>query len=300
MSVVGVVSELRRFPVKSMLGEVLDTADVDGRGLRGDRAHAVVDRRDGKVASAKHPRKWGRLLELRAAFVDAVAAGSGAPLPPVGITFPDGRVVRSDSPVIDSALSTFLGREVTLRAAGGTDATYEMVWPTGVEGLAPPEFVAATTVATTAEGEPVSDLAPALAAPGTWFDLAALHLLTTATLAALRRSAPAADIHPDRFRPTIVVDAPATGFVEDAWVQRTLALGATCEARVDMPTMRCVMTTLAQGGRAADREVLRAVTRSNRREIPGLGTWACAGVYATVTRPGRIHVGDTVDLRATA
>jgi uncharacterized protein YcbX len=294
-AVVGAVAQLRLHPVKSMLGEALDAGDVDHRGLRGDRAFAVVDGRDGKVASAKHPRKWGRLLELRAAFVDAVPAGGD--LPPVGITFPDGRCVRSDSPVIDSALSTFLGREVTLQAAAGTGGTYEMVWPAGVDGQAPAEFVAATTVATTAEGEAVSDLTAALAAPGTWFDLAALHLLTTATLAALAQSAPGSDVHPDRFRPTILVESAGTGFVEDGWVQRTLALGPACEARVDMPTMRCVMTTLAQGDLPADREILRAVARSNRREITGLGTWACAGVYATVTSPGRIHVGDPVELR---
>ncbi len=34
----------------------------------------------------------------------------------------------------------------------------------------------------------------------------------------------------------------------------------------------------------------------HRREIPGLGTWACAGVYADVTGEGVLRTGDPVTL----
>ena len=55
---VGTIRALWRYPVKSMLGEELDAADVSKGGIVGDRAYAVVDRETGKVASAKHPKLW--------------------------------------------------------------------------------------------------------------------------------------------------------------------------------------------------------------------------------------------------
>src|SRR3989442_15761432 len=54
----GTVTVLRRYPVKSMLGEDLVEAEVSRSGLAGDRRLAVISRRTGKVASAKYPRLW--------------------------------------------------------------------------------------------------------------------------------------------------------------------------------------------------------------------------------------------------
>ena len=68
--VLGSVVALWRYPVKSMLGEELNRADISQRGLLGDRAYALVDGSDGKVASAKNPRKWPHLFDFRAALVD--------------------------------------------------------------------------------------------------------------------------------------------------------------------------------------------------------------------------------------
>ena len=65
----GTVVSLWRYPVKSMMGEELNAAEITDRGLRGDRAYALVDGADGKVASAKNPRKWPQLFDFRAAFV---------------------------------------------------------------------------------------------------------------------------------------------------------------------------------------------------------------------------------------
>ena len=60
--------------------------------------------------------------------------------------------------------------------------------------------------------------------------------------------------------------------------------------------MRCVMTTLARDGMATDRASLKAIARHNRVEIVGIGTWACAGVYASITASGRISLGEPVSL----
>ena len=58
---VGTVVSLWRYPVKSMMGEELNACEVTERGFCGDRAYGLVDQETGKLASAKHPRKWGRL-----------------------------------------------------------------------------------------------------------------------------------------------------------------------------------------------------------------------------------------------
>ena len=69
-TVAGSVVSLWRYPVKSMMGEELNASAVTQRGLLGDRAYAFMDASDGKVASAKNPRKWGKLFEIRAAYVE--------------------------------------------------------------------------------------------------------------------------------------------------------------------------------------------------------------------------------------
>lgn len=58
---------LRRYPVKSMLGEELDSAEVTGRGIAGDRTHALIDTETGKICSAKNPRRWAGMLAMTGA-----------------------------------------------------------------------------------------------------------------------------------------------------------------------------------------------------------------------------------------
>src|SRR4051812_11074661 len=88
------VVSLWRYPVKSMMGEELNAADVSERGVLGDRAYALMDPSDGKVASAKNPRKWPSLFEFRASFVHPPSPGQA--LPPVRITLPNGTLITSD------------------------------------------------------------------------------------------------------------------------------------------------------------------------------------------------------------
>ncbi len=88
---VGSVVSIWRYPVKSMMGEDLNAVDVTERGLLGDRAYALVDSSDGKVASAKNPRKWPNLFDFRAALAETPT--TGGKIPPVRITLPDGTLV---------------------------------------------------------------------------------------------------------------------------------------------------------------------------------------------------------------
>src|SRR6266850_4060784 len=111
----GSVASLWRYPVKSMQGEELTASEVTERGLLGDRAYALVDRSDGKAATAKNPRKWPHLFDFRASFVEPPRAG--AELPPVRIVLPDGSTIRSDQRDLNQILSKALNREVTFRSA---------------------------------------------------------------------------------------------------------------------------------------------------------------------------------------
>src|SRR5205809_7882218 len=119
---VGSVVSLWQYPVKSMMGEELNASEVTERGLLGDRAYALVDTSDGKAATAKNPRKWPRLFDFRATFVEP--ARRAAKVPPVRIALPDGTTVTSDQGDLDQILSKALDREVTFRAAphGAVDA----------------------------------------------------------------------------------------------------------------------------------------------------------------------------------
>jgi hypothetical protein len=283
-----------------MLGQAVDLVRLTERGVVGDRAYALVDPDDGKVVSAKNPRKWGRVLELSAAFVDEPAPGHAAP--PITVTFPDGSTVRSDDRGIDKALETFLGRPAQLTSVPSGQPTMEETWPAGVEGLAPDAFIASTRIATDDPTETVSDIAMGMVAPpGTFFDVAPLHLMTTATLARLAELHPEGDFDVRRYRPNVVVEADDGGFVENAWVGRTVALGrgdGDPGMRVTLPTMRCIMTTLAQPTLGLDRDpsLLLTIARNNRIEIGG-GQWACAGVYGDAVGDGTVAVGDPVSLR---
>lgn len=273
-----------RYPVKSMLGESLTECVVGPTGIEGDRAFALIDAEDGKVASAKNPRKWGALLSCRAAMVDAGVAE---------ISLPDGATVRTDGPDVDGVLSTLVGRKVRLASTAPDDRTFEEVWP-DIEGLAPEAVIAGTNIGTDG-GERVSQLPLGMAAPpGTFFDLSLLHVITTATLSHLEALAPTATFDVRRYRPNVLVETNGRdGFVENGWVGRTVGLGEV-QMSVSMPTMRCVMTTLPQEDLPRDRDTLRAIATHNRLEITGLGEWACAGVYGDVGAGGTMRVGDAV------
>ena len=62
---IGNVVSIWRYPVKSMMGEELNSSYVTERGLIGDRVYAIIDQQTGKVASAKNPGKWGKLLMIK-------------------------------------------------------------------------------------------------------------------------------------------------------------------------------------------------------------------------------------------
>jgi hypothetical protein len=264
----GRLASLHRYPVKSMMGEELNSAQVTPKGLFGDRAYALCDTETGKVVSAKNPRKWPNLFSYRAAFVSPPQAGTG--LPAVRVTLPDGTMAFSSGNDFGKLLSGSLGRPVTLLAAAPQGAELEEYWP-DFDGLAHRDLV-------TDEAMP----------PGTFFDLAVLHVLTTATLETLHELYPAGRFEPRRFRPNLIIDTPGqSGFVENEWIGKTLAIGPEVRIDVTGPCPRCVMTTLAQGDLPKDPGVLKTAAQHNQVRV---------GIYASVVQPGTIRIDDTVSI----
>jgi uncharacterized protein len=276
----GTVVSLWRYPVKSMMGEELNSSYITERGLVGDRTYAVLDKQTGKVASAKNPRKWGKLFDFRSMFIDSPRNDVNDILP-VRITFPDGSNILSnhhqkdDDIIIDSNLSKAFNREVTLiKASGFEKPSYEEYWP-DIDGLAQREIV-------TDEAMP----------PKTFFDVAVIHILTTSTINRLRELYPEGRFEVRRFRPNIVVvesdySREKNDFIENSWVGKKLTIGKDIVLKVTAPCTRCVMITLPQGDRPRDLGILSTVARYNQVHV---------GVYASVHNGGTIHRGDSIRL----
>jgi len=181
---------LRRYPVKSMLGEDVSHSDVDAAGLTHDRRLALIHTGTGKVASAKNPRTWRALPTLFAEMQDST----------VRITFPDGTSILAADPGADDALSAFLDQPVTLTATPPRDATLDRAVPeevlrAGISAEVPVQIIS------------IAGISPA----STFFDFAPLHMLTRSTLAEIAAHSPSGSVHAERYRPNIIIDTLTPG-----------------------------------------------------------------------------------------
>jgi uncharacterized protein YcbX len=275
-----------------MLGEELDAADVSEGGLVGDRAYALVDRETGKVVSAKHPKLWPNMLACRATFVEPPE--TGAELPPVRIELADGTSVLSDAPDVDAVLSRFFGREVELAHAAENGYTIDQYHP-DEENYDPDghrdEVVEAELGAAFFNARGL----PSAVAEGSFFDLFPLSVLTTSSLDQFGELEPETDFDLRRFRMNVIVDTPASGFVENDWPGHSLAIGEEVQLGVALPDPRCVMPSLAHEDLPRDPRILKALARHNRIDVAG-AMFPCAGVYAVAEATGTIRKDDRVSL----
>ena len=275
-SQVGVVKDLFRYPVKSMLGERLTEVEVGLKGVIGDRAWALREA-NGRIITAK---KWANMLGFRAAY-----EGTPAPhqLAAVKITLPDGRSVRADDPSTSDIISSHLGRPVKLERARPDEHSRAEIDPTTVFGD--------VSVANVTPGFTEATLPDTFGLPhGTFFDSAMIHVVATGTLEHMRSLIGAdAQLDPRRFRPNIVVetDPRLTGFVEDEWLGGTLEAGSSVKIIALQQALRCVMTTHAQSELVRDLRILRTAAQHHSAKL---------GVFASVGAPGKIRVGDPVCL----
>ncbi|WP_026283515.1 MOSC domain-containing protein [Rhizobium sp. 2MFCol3.1] len=111
------------------------------------------------------------------------------------------------------------------------------------------------------------------------YDVSPLHIVSSAAIEELQTSVPGANLDVRRFRPNIVVDEV---FRDDEVLGRPFTAGVL-KGTMTEATRRCGMTMIPQIGLPEDPEILRTIVRKRAR---------CFGVYATVSEPATISVGD--------
>jgi uncharacterized protein len=272
------VTSLTAYPVKSLGGAGLAAAEVEERGLRGDRRWAVVDPHGTKVTA----REEHALLRLRAKPLPGGAvrllSPVGEPLEvapprdaaPVTVQFSGQQEARPAGAQADAWLSERIGRP--LRLVWQDDATHRPIRP-DMGGLA-------------GDRNSLSDAAP-------------LHVTSESSLRRLndwmtetaleRGERPGEPLGHDRFRPNIVVEG-GDPFAEDSWVGARIG---DVPFRATMVCDRCVMTTIDRATGESAKEPIRTLARHR--------TWAGAtwfGIRLTPVLPiphgATIRVGDDV------
>jgi uncharacterized protein len=271
------ISALWRYPVKSMVGELLTRTDVLVHGMVGDRVWAVRDEVRGGIRGAK---KIAELMLLHARTVTNEV---------VEVTLTDGSTVRSNDPDVHTRISAALGHEVTLwplQPAGDLDH-YRRGSPDSADVM-----VEVRQIFGREDDEPLPDFSvfpPEImefeSPPGTYYDVFPLLVVTTASMESLSAMLPDSVVDVRRFRPNIVVAGAEPGFPELSWTGRRARLGGAV-LRFETPCPRCVMVTRPTGDLPGDRQVLRTIVRDLDQ---------CFGTYAVVEKPGSVSVGDEIE-----
>jgi uncharacterized protein YcbX len=290
---IGQVAQLWRYPVKSLGGGQAEHADIGPRGVLGDRLWAVRDLGRDVTASA---RQLPVLLTATARYPGAVPPDAGpGNVPEVEITFPDGTVLSSSDGDVHAKLSELAGRDVRLTALPPAEDTslHRLSREERSDTMSPDSLRAAFGVS---DDEKLPDLSMVRVSdlvnfarystpPGTFVDLAPVHVLTQTSLATIGAEI-GSDLDVRRFRPNVLLalDNPDDGLPESHWTGARVVVG---EAVLDvmMPTVRCVVPSRAQPGFEVDRRITKAVAVRAQR---------CLGVYCGVDSGGKVRVGDQV------
>ena len=272
------VDRIYSYPVKSMIGDTVETASLSLLGIEGDRHWAIRDLRNGGIRGAK---KIGALMRFSARQISPGV---------VEITAPDGTQNRTNVPDIDDWLSDALGQPVGLEplAPAGNLDHYRRGAPTHSDIVAELREVFGREA-----DEPFPDFSvfpPEVAEfespPGTHHDCWPLMIMSTSALRSMRQALPDSVIDWPRFRPSIVIDTgDASGHPEFKWTGRTARIG-TAVVEFLAPCPRCVMITREiDHSMPADRAILRHVVRDLDQNV---------GVYARIATPGVVARGDAL------
>jgi uncharacterized protein YcbX len=292
---IGQVSQLWRYPVKSLGGERVEHAELSARGVLGDRLWAVRDVERDVTASA---RRLPALLTATARYRGPVSRDAGpGNVPEVEITFPDSTVMSSSDDEVNGKLSELAGRDVRLTPLPPADDT-------SLQRLSRQERADISVASLRkdfgiVDGEKLPDvsmlrmsdlvtLARYSTPPGMFVDLAPVHVLSQTSLATIGAEI-GADLDVRRFRPNVLLtlDDPDDGLPESYWTGNRLGVGDVV-LDVLMPTIRCVVPSRAQPGFEVDRRITKAVAARAQR---------CLGIYCGVESGGTVRIGDEVALR---
>lgn len=284
---VGKVSQIWRYPVKSMGGELIDSSYVDQNGLAGDRGWAV---REVEADETRSARQIPKLLQFAAAYADAPTPQRRSPT--VAITTPDQEQVSSADDDRDAQLSALIGRDVRLTPLHPADDLEHYRRAPGPEGIDP--IAALRQVFGLEDDDPLPDLSGLpqelrgfSTPPGTYFDCFPVHIMTTSSLNTLRDAGGGGDVDVRRFRPNILIDSGAAeGLLEVDWNGKKLRLG---EVVIELltTTVRCSVPAHAQRDFGSSRAVGRALIEQTKQHL---------GSYCAVLEHGSVSLGDEVEL----
>lgn len=276
------ISQLWRYPVKSMVGGAVASVQFDELGIVDDRTWATRDLERGGIRGAK---KIGALMQLRA---DDIADGH------VEITLQDGTRVRTSDDDVHDRVSAAIGQRVRLERLRPADDLdhYRRGAPDSDDVVAELRGIFGRD-----DDEPFPDFSvfpPSISEfespPGTYYDVFPLVVMTEAALRALHDALPDSNTDVNRFRPSVVIDtgddgadASTPGHPEFDWKGRRATLG-TATIEFGDPCPRCVMVTREIDDQiGADRAILRHIVRDLGQNL---------GIYATIVTPGSAKVGD--------
>ncbi len=253
----GNLSRLRRYPVKSMAGEELKEAYVQPeRGIVGDRLfgyHLVGSNKPGVSGNYLTARKAPELLLCQPSIVDEPTLLQPYPqdyqakvmvqLPP---EFGLGQFAYLDDPALLDFLKRKYGFEVEVDNRGSI------------------------------------------------FDQKAISLLGMPSLRALedtinygRSESDLCLLDPLRFRENMYIDWEQEAGYEERLLNNILRIGEQMKIRVEEPTGRCVMVNFDSHSAEKDSGILKAIGALNKGKF---------GVYCSVVEPGVVRVGDEVYL----
>lgn len=274
---VGRVSALARYPVKSMLGEDLDELDINERGTVGDRAYAMRELATRQIVSAK---KFAKLFEFRATYEAPPAVGR---VTPIKIALPDGRTIHAEDADASAAISEALGRKVALERCEGVHNEHAGIDPANVFADVPVEKVLPGLTERTLPDHFALE-------KSSFYDTAVMHVIASGTLRHMAKlAAPGSRFDRRRFRPTIFVDSGDAddAFLEDEWLGGVLEVGDSVKIVSMQPALRCVMTTHPQEDLPRDYAILRTAAFHHQANV---------GVFAKVGAAGKVRLGDPVYL----
>jgi uncharacterized protein YcbX len=283
---IGTVSNIYRYPVKSMAGESLKSVTVGAGGIPGDRAWAVRDEVKGGIRGGK---KIPRLMQLSSHYANPPADSGSSP---AVITLPSGETAGTGDRDINQKLSEALEHDVSLWPLLSADLLDH--YRRGAPNHEDFEQELREMFARTPD-EPLPDLSvfpPELvefeSPPGTYFDAFPILIMSKASLASMQRARPDSAFDVRRFRPNVLLDNTEidVAFPEQDWEGRRLQIGSVIlKAEVICP--RCVMTTHGFAELPKDPSIMRSLVSENGGNL---------GLYASVERPGTISAGDQLTL----
>jgi hypothetical protein len=288
MDSIGTISEIWRYPAKSMGGERLPSANITpGAGLDGDRRWAL---RDEEMAEIVNGRRVPKIMLLSARFSGGTDPSGERE---IEVTLPTGEKILSGDPYAHAALSAYLGRRVTLWPVRPKSDTKHysyghMVTPKDLRKILgrPPHGPLADP--SRLRFPDLLEVIRFSVQRGTYFDLNRLHIVTTASLRRLQEMLPRSRIDVRRFRPNLVIDTGSSvePFAEHGWAGWELHVGDVRIA-IRAPAIRCTMPGQEQPGLEADQNVQIAIRRELNEDF---------GVYADPLAGGGVKIGDEVRL----